>query len=138
LVDKQYLIDLNKTLLTNWNENHPEDSQAIGTRAEIDDVIPMVEQHDKSKHKIEDLIEKASYLMAIVSWLQPFFDGNKRTGIVSAIKFLYDNGYDLRINKEDEKEIRSLLYDIQDQRTSLDSLVVTKIIFYITKRISVL
>lgn len=48
-----------------------------------------------------------------------FLDGNKRTGIISATKFLRDNGYDLEITKEDEKEIRSLLYDIQDQRTSL-------------------
>lgn len=66
-----------------------------------------------------------------------FLDGNKRTGIISATKFLRDNGYDLEITKEDEKEIRSLLYDIQDQRTSLDHSVVTKIIFYITERIKV-
>ncbi len=138
MVDKQYLIDLNRKILKKWNKKHPEDLQAIGTRAEIDDIIPMVEEYDKSKNKIEDLIKKASYLMAIISWVQPFFDGNKRTGIISAIKFLYDNGYDLEIKKEDEKEIRRLLYDIQDQRTSLDSSVVTKIIFYITKRIRVL
>lgn len=66
-----------------------------------------------------------------------FLDGNKRTGIISATKFLRDNGYDLEITKEDEKEIRSLLYDIQDQRTSLDHSVVTKFIFYITRRIKV-
>lgn len=95
----------------------------------------MVEKHDKENHIMEDLIIKASYLMAVVSWLQPFLDGNKRTGIVSAIKYLRDNGYDLDIKKEDEKEIRSLLYDIQDQRTSLDESVVEKIIFYIRKRI---
>ena len=137
MVDKQYLIDVNRKILKKWNKEHPEDPQAIGTRAEIDDIIPMVEEHDKSKNEIENLIEKASYLMAIVSWVQPFFDGNKRTGIISATRFLYDNGYDLEIKKGDKKEIRSLLYDIQDQRTSLDSSVVTKIIFYITQRIRV-
>ncbi|MCH7967057.1 MAG: Fic family protein [Thaumarchaeota archaeon] len=137
MVDKQYLIDVNRKILKKWNDEHTEDPQAIGTRAEINNIISMVEEHDKSKNKIEDLIAKAAYLMAIVSWVQPFFDGNKRTGIISATKFLYDNGYDLDIEKEDEKEIRNLLYDIQDQRTSLDNSVVTKIIFYITKRIRV-
>jgi prophage maintenance system killer protein len=95
----------------------------------------MVEKYDKSNMDLDDFIKKASYLMAIISWVQPFLDGNKRTGIVSAIKFLIDNGYNLNIEKKDEPKIRSLLYDIQDQRTSLDHSVVEKIIFYIRKRI---
>lgn len=94
----------------------------------------MVEEYDETPNDMANLIKKASYLMAIVSWIQAFLDGNKRTGIVSAIKFLYDSGYDLDIQKEDEKEIRGLLYDIQDQRVSLDHETVDKIIFYITKR----
>ena len=135
MVDKQYLIETNEKLLKIWNKNHPKDPpQPIGIRMEIEDIIPMVEEYDKSNNKIEDLIRKASYIVAIVSWIQAFLDGNKRTGIVATIKFLRDNGLDLDIPKEDEKEIRNLLYDIQDQRTSLDHSVVTKIIFYITKR----
>ncbi len=57
--------------------------------------------------------------------------------IVYSIKCLRDKGYDLDIKKEDEKEIRGLLYDIQDQRTSLNELVIEKIIFYIMKRIMI-
>ena len=136
MVNKQYLIDINRLILEKWNREHPKKPQPIGTRPEIDEVIPMVEKYDKNNNKTNDLIKKASYVMAIISWLQPFLDGNKRTGIVSAIKFLYDNGYDLNIKKQDEKEIRSLLYDIQDQRTGLDDLVIKQIIIYITKRTS--
>jgi prophage maintenance system killer protein len=137
LVDTQYLIEANEKLVTRWNKLHPyETPQALGVRRpEIDDIIPMVEKYDKSNMELDDFIKKASYLMAIISWVQPFLDGNKRTGIVSAIKFLIDNGYNLNIEKKDEPEIRSLLYDIQDQRTSLDHSVVEKIIFYIRKRI---
>jgi len=135
LVDTQYLIDTNKLLLDEWNIAHPEDLQPIGVRRpEVDNIIPMVEKYDKNQNEFEDLIKKASYLMAIVSWIQAFLDGNKRTGIVSAVKFLYDNGYDLDISKKDEKEIRSLLYDIQDQRVSLNYSIVDKIIIYTTKR----
>ena len=135
MVDKQYLIETNEKLLKAWNKIHPEDPQPIGVRAEIDDIIPMIEKYDKENMKLEDFIIKASYIMAIVSWIQAFLDGNKRTGIISATKFLYDNGYDLEISKEDAKEIRRLLYDIQDQRVSLDHSVVKQIIFYNTKRI---
>ncbi|QLH07070.1 Fic family protein [Nitrosopumilus ureiphilus] len=139
MVDTQYLIDINKLLVERWNKLHPKETpQPLGIRRpEIDEIIPMVEEYDKSHMKLEDLIRKASYLMAIVSWVQPFLDGNKRTGIISSTKFLYDNGFDLNIEKKDEPEIRNLLYEIQDQRTSLDHSVVTKIIFYITKRIQI-
>ncbi len=136
MVDKQYLIDTNKLIIEDWNRTHPNDPQPLGVRRpEIDNVIPMVEEYDKSNLKLEDLIKKASYLMAIISWLQPFLDGNKRTGIISSGKFLRDNGLDLHIEKKDEPEIRNLLYDIQDQRTSLDHSIVAKIIIYTTKRI---
>lgn len=135
MVDTQYIIDTNILLLEQWNDVHPEDPQPIGVRRpEVDKIIPMVEEYDENHNTLKTFIKKASYLMAIVSWIQAFLDGNKRTGIVSAMKFLRDNGYDLDIPKDDEREIRSLLYDIQDQRTSLDHSVVAKIIIYTTER----
>lgn len=136
MVDTQYLIDVNRLILERWNKRNPKNQQHIGARhPEIDGIIPMVEKYDKNNMKLEDLIQKASYLMAIISWSQPFLDGNKRTGIISATKFLYDNGFDLDIKKKDESEIRNLLYDIQDNRTNLDDSIVAKIIIYTTKRI---
>jgi len=136
MVNTQYLIDTNKLLITTWNETHSNDPQPLGVRhPEIESIIPMVEKYDKSNLKLEDLIKKASYIMAIISWVQPFLDGNKRTGIITGTKFLRDNGLELNIEKKDEPKLRNLLYDIQDQRSSLDHLVVTKIIIYTTKRI---
>ena len=137
MVNTQYLIDTNKLLIETWNEEHPDEiQQPLGVRRpEIDQVIPMVEEYDKSDLKLEGLIKKAAHIMAIISWLQPFLDGNKRTGIISGTKFLRDNGLELDIVKKDEPELRRLLYDIQDQRSSLDHSTVTKIIIYTTKRI---
>lgn len=105
MVDKQYLIDTNEKLLSRWNETHQANSQPIETRPEIDDIIPMVEKYDKKNMNLDDFIKKASYLMAIISWQQPFLDGNKRTGLVSTIKFLRENGYSLDMPREDQKEI---------------------------------
>ena len=137
MVNTQYLIDTNKLLIETWNEEHPHEiQQPFGVRRpEIDQVIPMVEEYDKSDLKLEDLIKKAAYIMAIISWLQPFLDGNKRTGIIAGTKFLRDNGLELDILPKDEPELRRLLYDIQDQRSSLDHSTVIKIIIYTTKRI---
>jgi len=75
--------------------------------------------------------------MSYISWAQPFADGNKRTGWISATKFLRDNGYELDLsNKSDQREIRRMLYAIQEERTCLDLLIVKQIIFYILKRIT--
>lgn len=138
MVNTPYLIDTNKLLIETWNVEHPkpDDQQPLGVRRpEIDSIIPMVEEYDRSNMKLEDFIRKSAYVMAIVSWVQPFLDGNKRTGIIAGTKFLYDNGLVLDIEKKDEPELRASLYDIQDLRTSLDHSVVTKIIIYTTKRI---
>ena len=137
MVDKQYLIDLNKKILETYTKKHRGAHAPFVVRTEIDEIMPMIEKVGKSGDEKKDLIEKSAYLMASISWMQPFGDGNKRTGLISAMKFLRDNGYELEISTdEDQREIRRLLYEIQDERTSLNSLVVKQIIFYISKRIS--
>ncbi len=67
----------------------------IGTTRTIDTVIPHVDSVGNSGNKIEDLIEKAVHLMCKIAWEQPFEDGNRRTGIISATKFLRDHGYEV-------------------------------------------
>jgi len=44
-------------------------------------------------------------------------DGNKRTGIISATKFLRDNGYDLEITKRMRKrlEVCYVIFKIKEQ-----------------------
>lgn len=136
MVDTQYLIEVNEKIITGWNKKYLDDPQELGVRRpEINEVVPRVEEYDKPFMTLEDMVIKASYLMAVISWLQPFLDGNKRTGIVSSIKFLRDNGFDLDIEPGGTRELRNLLYEIQELRTDLDHAVVKKIIIYTTKRI---
>ena len=135
MMDTQYLIDTNKIILEEFGKLFPNELILIGVRDEINDIIPEVECHGNSGNEKNDLIEKASYLMGLISWSQPFLDGNKRTGIVSAIKFLRNNGYELEIKQQDEKKIRELLLDIQSSRICLDQDIIKQFIIYITNRI---
>lgn len=47
-----------------------------------------------------DIFFKAAALMHSLALNHPFFDGNKRTSIVSAARFLYINGYSLEFTQE--------------------------------------
>lgn len=137
MVDKQYLIDLNEKILKTFAQHFPGTDVPLILRPEIDDVLPYVESIQKTGDELSHLTEKAAHLMSYLSWAQPFGDGNKRTGLIAAAKFLRDNDYELNLNSiEEQREIRRLLYSIQDERTNLDLDVVKQIIFYISKRIT--
>lgn len=100
-LDNQYLIDINEKIL----KRHARIKNVkvyVETTKNIDRVIPMVKSAGNSGNKKEDLIEKAACIMAVIPWAQAFFDGNRRTGIIAAGKFLYDNGYELDIDPENE------------------------------------
>ncbi len=112
-LDNQYLIDTNKKIL----ERHAKMKKAkayVETTKNIDLVIPMINSVGNSGNRKEDLIEKAACIMIVIPWAQAFFDGNRRTGIIAAGKFLHDNGYELDIDPEDENlELRGMLSEIK-------------------------
>jgi len=134
-LDNQYLIDTNKKIL----ERHARIKTGkvyIETTKNIDLVIPMVNSVGNSGNKKEDLIEKAACIMAVIPWAQAFFDGNRRTGIIAASKFLYDNGYELGIDPENENlELRDMLSEIKKQSQTLNQNIMKQLSFYISKRI---
>lgn len=135
MVDKQYLVDTNRKILTRHKLKHNVDVW-IETAKPIDQIILMVNSVGNSGDRREDLVEKATYMMAMVTWAQPFFDGNRRTGIVATIKFLRDNGYDLDIDPEEENlELRSMLSEIKKHAGGLELGIMSQLSFYISKRI---
>ncbi len=74
--------------------------------------------------------------MAVIPWAQVFFDGNRRTGIIAASKFLRDNGYELDIDSENENlELRGMLSEIKKQSQTLNQDIMKQLSFYISKRI---
>ncbi|WP_316506534.1 hypothetical protein [Nitrosopumilus sp.] len=74
--------------------------------------------------------------MAVIPWTQAFFDGSRRTGIIAAVTFLRDNGYDLDINPEDENlELRKLSSEIKKHSNDLEPSIMKQLSFYISKRL---
>jgi len=134
MFDKQYLIETNEKILKR-HKKLTSKQVWIETTCALDEIIPHVDSVGNSGNKKEDLIQKVTHLMAIMTLKQPFFDGNKRTGVVSAIKFLHDNGYNLDIDPEAENlELRKMLIKIKQHYHSLDRDTVSQMSFYISKR----
>jgi len=134
-LDNQYLIDINKKILKR-HEKIKKVRVYVETTKNIDLVIPMVNSVGNSGNRKEDLIEKAACIMAVIPWAQAFFDGNRRTGIIAAGKFLHDNGYELDIDPENENlELRGMLSEIKKQRQTLNQDIMKQLSFYISKRI---
>lgn len=134
-LDNQYLIDVNEKILKR-HERIKNVKVYIETTQNIDRVIPIVKSVGNSGNREEDLIEKAAHIMAAIPWVQAFFDGNRRTGIIAASKFLRDNGYELDIDPENENfELRDMLSEIKKQSQTLNQNIMKQLSFYISKRI---
>jgi prophage maintenance system killer protein len=130
LLSKDVIIRINKGIVHEWNEQNPQNPEVFAVGEDrLDDVLSMV-------NKQSGPIEQACYLLAGISWAQPFSGGNKRTAFVCADTWLRMNGYRLVIDSETDQEyLRSLLFEIQESRTDLDDLTLAKIMLYVTKRI---
>ena len=48
-----------------------------------------------------DILSKTASLIHSLILNHPFIDGNKRTGIVSGARMLFDNGFILKVSKKD-------------------------------------
>ncbi|MHB8602711.1 MAG: Fic family protein [Nitrosotalea sp.] len=134
-LDNQYLIEINKKILKR-HAKIKEVEVYIETTKNIDLVIPKINSVGNSGNRKEDLIEKAACIMAVIPWAQAFFDGNRRTGIIAASKFLYDNGYELDIDPDNKNlELRGMLSEIKKQSQTLNQSIMKQLSFYISKRI---
>ena len=81
------------------------------------------------------MLEIATHILGVTAWKQLFMDGNRRTGIIAAGKFLRDNGYDLNIDPgEENTELRNMLRRIKIQMLTLNQDAMSKLSFYISKR----
>lgn len=96
----------------------------------IDEVLKIFNDVDCSPDR-SGVIKKASYLMGAISWAQPFGAGNKRTALLVSATYLHHNGIEIKLIND--KELRKLLYKVQEQRSSLPISVIEEIIFYISK-----
>ena len=89
------IIGYNYDLLRKRNEKFEEVERDI-----LETIFSTVNSYgNTATDKRSTIIKKTSVIIGVITWAQPFFDGNKETAIAVGVLFLYRNGYDLLLEK---------------------------------------
>ncbi|MHB8545265.1 MAG: Fic family protein [Nitrosotalea sp.] len=103
-LEKSLVIELNKKIIVEWNERHPESSEFIAESGSgLDEVLSIVEKtsNDMVDHK-DKIIAKAAHLLGGIPLAQSFSGANKRTAILSTIIFLRRNGLSIKFPPKEQ------------------------------------
>lgn len=134
-IHKKYLTETNEQILLSRKKKTGEPVHIGVIQKNVDEVLSMINNVGNSRNKEQDLLEIATHVIGAITLKQPFMDGNRRTGIIAAGKFLRDNGYDLDIDPEEvNSELRSTLKKTKNQLLTLNPEVMEQLSFYISKR----
>lgn len=134
-INEQYLTETNEQLLKRHEKRTGETVYVGIIQKNMDEVLPMINDVGNSGNKKQDLLEIAIHILGVITLKQPFMDGNRRTGIIAAGKFLRDNGYDLDIAPEEENlQLKQMLRRIKDKMFTLNQDVMGQLSFYISER----
>jgi prophage maintenance system killer protein len=131
-VEPELIIEINRKIIEEWNERHPEKPEFIDvSRARLEKVLEIVRQAEKGVDVKEKIIVKAAYLLGGLAWTQAFSGANKRTSILSTTIFLRRHGLRFTIPRERQRELRKMLFEVQEQRDRPRPEITDKIILYI-------
>ncbi|MGI0046550.1 MAG: Fic family protein [Nitrosotalea sp.] len=127
-------MDLNKKIIDEWNVRHPELPEFVSaSEAGLDEVLSMVKKAGDKLEIKDQIIVKAAYLLGGLPWVQAFSGGNKRTAILSTTIFLRRNGLSITFPKEEQRDLRRLLLEIQEERGQLQQGTIDKLILYMRR-----
>lgn len=133
-VERSFIIELNEKIINEWNVRYPESPEFINaSKARLDEVLCMVEKAGDELVIKDQILIKAAHLLGGLAWAQAFSGGNKRTAILSTTIFLRRNELSITFPKEEQRELRRLLFEIQDKRIQLQQEIIDKLILYIRK-----
>ena len=136
-IDETFLIETNKKILLRENKRTGKEVSIEVVPQNLARVFPKVSEYGTSGNIKQDLIQKATAIMAAIPWLQAFFDGNRRTSIVAAGTFLRDNGYELDISTEEENiELREMLIEIKKHQRDLEPTIMKQLFLYVSERMN--
>ncbi|MEO9295885.1 MAG: hypothetical protein ABI347_09840 [Nitrososphaera sp.] len=102
------------------------DQRKIGFNFEVDDYIlePIVknlEKYGSIADPTERVLKQASYMLASITFRQPFFDGNKTTALFLTQDFLRRNGLKIPVEtKQERDDLFELLNDVMHARKDYD------------------
>ncbi|HZS73310.1 MAG TPA: Fic family protein [Candidatus Nitrosotalea sp.] len=133
-VERSLIIELNKKIIHEWNVRHPESPEfTSASESRLDEVLRMVHEVGNKLEIKDQIVTKAAHILGGLSWTQAFSSGNKRTAILSTTIFLRRNGLNITFPKEEQRELRRLLFDIQEERGQLQQEIIGKLVLYIRK-----
>ena len=136
-IDENFLIETNKKILLREEKRTGNKVYIEIIPQNLTRVFPKVSEYGTSGNIEQDLIQKATAIMAAIPWTQAFFDGNRRTSIIAAGTFLRDNGYELNISTEEENtELREMLSEIKKHQRDLEPTIMKQLFLYISERIN--
>ena len=135
-VEAELIIEINRRIIDEWNARHPEQQEFLDvSRPRLEEVLEIVKQAENGTGLIEKIITKAAYLLGGLAWTQAFSGANKRTSIVSTTIFLRRNGLRFTIPKQRQRELRRMLFEVQEQRDRPRPEIIDKIILYIKENV---
>jgi len=134
-IDENFLIETNRKVLLREEKRTGKKAFIETIPQNLARVFPKVSEYGTSGNVEQDLIQKATAMMAVIPWTQAFFDGNRRTAIVAVGTFLRDNGYELDIKSEEENmELREMLIEIKKHQRDFEPTIMQKLFLYISER----
>ncbi len=135
-VEVELIIEINRKIIDEWNARHPEQPEFIDiSRPRLEEVLEIVRQTENRPDVKEKIITKAAYLLGGLAWTQAFSGANKRTSILSTTIFLRRNGLRFTIPMERQRELRKMLFEVQEQRDRPRPEIIDKIILYIKENV---
>ncbi len=136
-VHEKYLTETNEQVLLRERKRTGKHVYVGVIPKNMDEALLMINRVGNSGSRKRDLLEIATHIIGAIALKQPFMDGNRRTGIIAAGKFLRDNGYGLDIDPEEENlELRRMLRRIKDRFLTLNQEVMEQLSFYISQRMN--
>ena len=97
---KDFILSINKDVISSSGGAYFEGKNNLFRESSLDYILEAIQYTIFQRDLYSTLHEKAAALCWFVIKDHIFFDGNKRTGILSSILFLEANGYGFNIDDE--------------------------------------
>lgn len=124
------VVDVNKLIVSYDNEPHKAEMDVLN------DIFSQVNSFNDIPDRRDRIIKKASFILAGISYEQPFAEGNRRTSYYVLKSFLGRNGFTLRPYSECDKEtLADLLQRTAEEKFEDDPTIYTEIEQYLMLKV---
>ena len=128
--DIQEVIEMNKLIVSYDSEPHGVN------REELDEIFAKVNSFNDISDRRERIIKKTTYILAGISYMQPFHEGNRRTSFYLTKNFLGRNGFALRFyDSKQEDEFAELLARTAEQKFEDDQTIYSEVERYLMRKV---